>query len=82
MRRIAHRRFFAVHPRAWYGFGSAPHWARREETRMDLRSKSKTALVTGGPNCIGRAIADLFAAEGADVAAPHATWRIESRRRR
>src|SRR3954451_7568931 len=36
--------------------------------RMDLGLKGKKAVVTGGSKGIGRAIADTFANEGADVA--------------
>src|SRR6476620_3847957 len=36
--------------------------------RMDLGLKGKKAVVTGGSKGIGRAIADTFASEGADVA--------------
>src|SRR6266404_9871016 len=38
------------------------------EATMDLGLKGKNVLVTGGSKGIGLAIADLFAAEGANVA--------------
>src|ERR1700736_1148704 len=38
------------------------------EATMDLGSKDKSVLVTGGSKGIGLAIAELFAAEGANVA--------------
>jgi 3-oxoacyl-[acyl-carrier protein] reductase len=38
------------------------------EATMDLGLKGKSVLVTGGSKGIGLAIADLFAAEGANAA--------------
>src|SRR6202521_6410457 len=42
--------------------------ASSTEATMDLGLKGKNALVTGGSKVIGLAIAELFSAEGANVA--------------
>src|SRR6202051_4577870 len=45
-----------------------PGFSSRRETHMDLRLNSKTALVTGGSEGIGKGIALALAKEGVDVA--------------